>query len=279
MVTRNTIIAVFVIGIIGCTSASKKTENSGSEKSTSVYELVWSDEFDYSGLPDSTKWGYDTEGNEAGWGNKESQWYTEADEENARVEDGVLKITALRKDAGDKQFTSARLLSKADWKYGKFEIRVKLPEGLGTWPAIWMMPGGWSFNDGGWPGVGEIDIMEHVGYDFGTVHGTIHTEAYNHSIGTQQGKSIDVENVSTEFHVYSINWTENEIIWYVDGEEYYQFKNQNKTYKEWPFDKKFHLIMNIAIGGNWGGQKGIDPNLTEATMEIDYVRIYQRKDN
>jgi beta-glucanase (GH16 family) len=276
MILKNITISALFIVIIGCTSASRKSENSGLEKSATGYELVWSDEFNYSGLPDSTKWGFATQGNEAGWGNNELQWYTEANEENTRVENNVLKITALRKDVEGKHFTSARLVSKADWKYGKFEIRAKLPEGRGTWPAIWMMPGGWSFNDGGWPGVGEIDIMEHVGYDFGVVHGTVHTEAYNHSIGTQVGKSLVVENVSTEFHVYAIDWTENEIIWYIDGEEYFRFDNQNKTYKEWPFDKSFHLIMNIAIGGNWGGQKGIDPNLTEATMEIDYVRVYKK---
>lgn len=278
MALKNTISAVFFIGLLGCSPTSKKTEDSGSEKLLNGYELVWSDEFDYKGLPDSTKWGFATQGNESGWGNNELQWYTEARKENARVENDVLKITALRKDEGDKQFTSARLFSKADWKYGKFEIRAKLPEGQGTWPAIWMMPGGWSFNDGGWPGVGEIDIMEHVGYDFGKVHGTVHTEAYNHSIGTQVGKAIAVENVSTEFHVYAIDWTEDEIIWYIDGEEFFRFENENKTYKEWPFDKRFHLIMNIAIGGNWGGTQGIDPNLKEATMEVDYVRVYQRKD-
>jgi beta-glucanase (GH16 family) len=128
---------------------------------------------------------------------------------------------------------------------------------------------------GGWPNSGEIDIMEHVGYDLGTVHGTIHTEAYNHKIGTQRGGSIYVGDAHTEFHVYSIEWTPDEIKWFVDGEEYYSFRNPNLTYKEWPFDQPFFLIMNIAIGGDWGGAQGIDENLTEAVMEVDYVRVIQ----
>ncbi|MGM0621940.1 MAG: family 16 glycosylhydrolase, partial [Bacteroidota bacterium] len=161
------------------------------------------------------------------------------------------------------------------WLYGRIEVKAKLPEGRGTWPAIWMLPTDWEY--GGWPASGEIDIMEHVGYDFGTVHGTIHTEAYNHSIGTQLGKTVDVENVASQFHVYAIDWTEDEIVWYVDGEEYYRVENPDKTYKEWPFDKRFHLILNIAIGGDWGGAQGIDPELSEATMEIDYVRVYKKK--
>ncbi|HBH48951.1 MAG TPA: glycoside hydrolase, partial [Bacteroidales bacterium] len=118
---------------------------------TPRYELVWSDEFDYTGLPDSSKWAYDSEGNSAGWGNNEAQFYTEARIENARVENGILKITAINEKYGDKDFTSARLVSKADWQYAKVEVRAKVPPGRGTWTAIWMMPGGWTFNDGNWP--------------------------------------------------------------------------------------------------------------------------------
>jgi beta-glucanase (GH16 family) len=232
--------------------------------------LVWSDDFEYNGAPDSEKWGYDIGGH--GWGNNELQNYTNS-RTNSFVRDGKLTIKAVKSNGS---WTSARLVTKGkgDWLYGRIEVKAKLPEGRGTWPAIWMLPTDWAY--GGWPASGEIDIMEHVGYDFGTVHGTIHTEAFNHSIGTQLGKSIDVENVSTEFHVYAIDWTEDEIVWYVDGVEYYRIENPNKTYKEWPFDKRFHLILNIAIGGNWGGAQGIDPNLNEATMEIDYVKVFQK---
>jgi beta-glucanase (GH16 family) len=233
--------------------------------------LIWSDDFDYQGEPNTEKWGYDIGGH--GWGNNELQNYTNS-RTNSFVKDGKLTIEAVKSNGS---WTSARLVTKGkgDWLYGRIEVKAKLPEGRGTWPAIWMLPTDWEY--GGWPASGEIDIMEHVGYDFGTVHGTIHTEAYNHSIGTQLGKSIEVKNVSTEFHVYAIDWTEEEIVWYVDGKEYYRVENPNKSYKEWPFDKRFHLILNIAIGGNWGGAQGIDPNLNEATMEIDYVKVFQKE--
>ncbi len=233
--------------------------------------LVWSDEFDYQGEPHPEKWGYDIGG--GGWGNNELQNYT-ASRTNSFVQDGKLTIKAVKSNGS---WTSARLVTKGkgDWLYGRIEVKAKLPEGVGTWPAIWMLPTDWEY--GGWPASGEIDIMEHVGYDFGTVHGTIHTEAYNHSIGTQLGESVEVENVSTQFHVYAIDWTEDEIVWYVDGKEYYRIENPNKTYKEWPFDKRFHLLLNIAIGGNWGGAQGVDPNLNEATMEIDYVKVFQKE--
>jgi hypothetical protein len=190
------------------------------------------------------------------------------------VHDGKLTIKAVKSSGS---WTSARLVTKGkgDWLYGRIEVKAKLPEGVGTWPAIWMLPTDWEY--GGWPASGEIDIMEHVGYDFGTVHGTIHTEAFNHSIGTQLGKSVEVENVSTQFHVYAIDWTEDEIIWYVDGDEFCRIENPKKTYKEWPFDKRFHLLLNIAIGGDWGGAQGVDPNLDEATMEIDYVKVFQKE--
>ncbi|MFW5831934.1 MAG: family 16 glycosylhydrolase [Prolixibacteraceae bacterium] len=233
--------------------------------------LVWQDEFNEAGAPDPGKWSYDIGGH--GWGNQELQTYTNS-RANSFVEDGKLTIRALKTNGS---WTSARLVTKGkgDWLYGRIEVKAKLPSGKGTWPAIWMLPTDWEY--GGWPKSGEIDIMEHVGYDFGNVHGTIHTEAYNHSIGTQKGGSVEVENVASQFHVYAIDWTEDEIIWYVDGEEYYRFENPDKSYKEWPFDKRFHLILNIAIGGTWGGAQGIDPNLKEATMEIDYVRVYKKK--
>ncbi len=233
--------------------------------------LVWSDEFDIPGAPNPEKWGYDTGG--GGWGNNELQTYTDS-RSNSVVKDGKLVIKALKNNGA---WTSARLITKGkgDWLYGRIEVKAKLPEGTGTWPAIWMLPTDWVY--GGWPKSGEIDIMEHVGYDFGKVHGTIHTEAYNHSIGTQLGDVVEVNRVATAFHVYAIDWTENEIIWYVDGDEYFRFENPHKTYREWPFDKRFHLLLNIAIGGNWGGAQGVDPNLKEATMEIDYVKVFKKK--
>ena len=233
--------------------------------------LVWADEFNQAGAPDSNKWGYDIGGN--GWGNQELQNYTDS-RTNSFVKDGKLTIKAVKRNNA---WTSARLVTKGkgDWLYGRIEVKAKLPAGIGTWPAIWMLPTDWEY--GGWPKSGEIDIMEHVGYEVGKIHGTIHTEAYNHSIGTQIGGTIEVTNVASEFHVYAIEWTQEEIVWYVDSKEYFRISNPNRTYKEWPFDKRFHLILNIAIGGTWGGAQGIDPNLEEATMEIDYVRVYKKK--
>jgi beta-glucanase (GH16 family) len=236
---------------------------------TNCSHLVWSDEFETAGAPDATKWNFETGG--GGWGNNELQNYT-ATRNNSYVSDGTLKIHAKKSNS---TWTSARMVTKgkASWKYGRFEIKAKLPAGRGTWPAIWMMPLQSIY--GGWPKSGEIDIMEHVGYDMNRVSGTIHTEAYNHSIGTQKGGNILLTNVDKQFHIYTMEWTETEIKWSADGQQYYSFRNENKTYKEWPFDQLFFLIFNVAIGGSWGGTKGVDTALTEAIMEIDYVRVYR----
>ncbi len=233
--------------------------------------LLWVDEFDYTGAPADDKWGYDIGG--GGWGNNELQTYTD-NRSNSWVEDGKLFIKAI-KSGGN--WTSARLITKqkGDWLYGRVEVKAKLPSGKGTWPAIWMLPTDWEY--GGWPASGEIDIMEHVGYDPNVVHGTIHTQAYHHSMGTQKGGNKNVPDAMNIFNVYAIEWDKEKIEWFINDELYFTFENENKTYKEWPFDKRFHLLLNIAIGGTWGGAQGIDPNLTEATMEVEYVRVYNNK--
>ncbi len=239
------------------------------------YRLVWSDEFDYEGKPDETKWDYMTGG--GGWGNNELQYYTEGD--NAWVEDDKLIIELRKEQKDDNNYTSTRLVTKdlAEWKYAKIEVRAKLPSGVGTWPAIWMMPANDAY--GTWPNSGEIDIMEHVGYDQGTVHATIHTEAYYHGKNTQKGGQIAVADCSDEFHVYSVEWLPDKMSFCMDGEEYFSYKPTDyvadPTSAEWPFDESFYLIMNIAMGGNWGGSKGIDETLESARMEVDYVRVYQ----
>jgi len=243
-------------------------------------KLVWSDEFDYTGLPNSAKWGYDV--GATGWGNQELQDYTSHRLENARVQDGQLIIEARRDGPKNQPYTSARLVSKGkgDWTYGRFEVRAKLPSGRGTWPAIWMLPTLKSYGDVGWPDNGEIDIMEHVGFDPDVIHGSAHTRAYYHSIGSQKTAAITVPNSRTQFNVYAVEWTPEEIRWYVNGNQYFAFKNERLTnqsadYKQWPFDKPFHLILNIAIGGTWGGAQGIDDSIWPQRMEIDYVRVYQ----
>jgi len=236
------------------------------------YQLVWSDEFDYTGLPNTDKWGYDVGG--TGWGNGELQYYTSSRLENARVENGNLVIEAKLESYGGCSYTSARLVTrgKGDWLYGKIEVRAKLPSGKGSWPAIWMLPTDWEY--GGWPSSGEIDIMEHVGYDETTIYGTVHTSAYNHTLGTQVGSNTQVADCETEFHVYAIEWDEYRIKFYVDDTRYLTFYNQN-TWETWPFDKRFHLILNIAVGGSWGGSQGVDNSIFPTSMLVDYVRVYQ----
>ncbi len=259
-------------------SVTKKSENKeiSQQITQQNWKLVWADEFDKNGLPDTTRWNYDTRGNSYGWGNNEAQWYTVARQENARIENGILKITAIKEPTQGKNYSSARLTTKnkGDWKYGKIEVRAKLPAGNGTWPAIWMLPTEYKYGD--WPKCGEIDIMEHVGFDPDTVFSTVHTGKFNHMIGTQVGKRTGLPTATTEFHVYTTEWDENEIRSYVDGKHYFAFKNNGEGFEEWPFDQPFHLILNLAIGGGLGGQKGIDDSKFPHTFEIDYVRIYQK---
>ena len=240
------------------------------------WKLIWSEEFDYTGFPDSTKWSYDTEGNVYQWGNNEAQYYTSGRKENAWVSDGVLRITALKEPMEGRSYTSARLITKGkgDWLYGRFEIRAKLPTGRGTWPAIWMLPTDWEYGD--WPKSGEIDIMENVGDDPDTIVGSSHTEKYNHAIGTQKNAKIACPDCYKAFHVYALEWEEDEYRLYVDDQLYFTFKNEGTGYEVWPYDKRFHILLNLAIGGNWGGQNGIDDSLFPHVFEIDYVRVYKK---
>lgn len=237
-------------------------------------KLVWSDEFNYSGFPDSTKWNYDVGGH--GWGNNELQYYTSRRLENARVENGHLTIEARKENFQGKDFTSARLVTKgrADWKYGRFEIKARLPKGLGSWPAIWMLS---SITPLKWPDDGEIDIMEHVGYDHGKIHASTHSKDYNHIINTQKTAIIDVPDCSEKFHVYALDWTADTIKILVDNKVYFSFGNEHKGKGAWPFDTPFYLLLNIAVGGNWGGMKGLDNKTLPWKMEVDYVRVYQRE--
>ena len=259
------------------------------------WRLVWSDEFDYNGLPDAKKWDYDVGGQ--GWGNKELQFYTARRKENARVENGHLIIEARKESWEGRDYTSARLVSrgKGDWTYGRFEVRAKLPSGRGTWPAIWMLPTGWTY--GRWPRSGEIDIMEHVGFDPDVIHVSIHTEAYNHVINTQKTAQLKVPGSRTEFNVYAVEWTPDEIRGFVNDQLCFTFRNERLAssnealtksderlttradYRQWPFDQPFHLLLNLAVGGTWGGQQGVDTNIWPQRLEIDYVRVYQRGAN
>lgn len=239
------------------------------------WKMVWSEEFNYSGLPDPQKWEYDTAGNSFGWGNNEKQFYTSADSRNAWVNNGVLTITALKDSIGGKKYSSCRLRTKGkgDWLYGRFEIRAKNPTGIGTWPAIWMLPTDGVY--GKWPACGEIDIMENVGYDPDTIVGSSHTKKYNHSIGTQKNAKVYCPTNYTQFHVYALEWEPDEFRLYLDNKHYFTFANEKTGFEVWPYDKRFHILLNLAIGGNWGGKKGINDSLFPHKFEIDYVRVYQ----
>ncbi|PXX98061.1 glycoside hydrolase [Marinifilum breve] len=254
-----------------------KRDKSKQNNAIKEYQLVWSDEFDYKGLPDSAKWIYDTEGNSNGWGNNELQHYTQDRKENAWVENGVLHITALQESIEGKDYSSARLNSKSDWLHGKIEVRAKLPNGRGTWPAIWMMPGDWSFQDGNWPDIGEIDIMEHVGHDKGVIHASAHSKDYQWQKGTQQTAIINIPDATENFHSYILEWSEDIMKCYVDEQLFFEYKNEGLGESKWPYTKPFYLILNVAVGGAWGSVKGIDKEAFPQTMEVDFVRVYQKK--
>ncbi|MCL4127244.1 UNVERIFIED_CONTAM: hypothetical protein GTU68_017803 [Idotea baltica] len=235
------------------------------------YSLVWSDEFNYKGKPDSTKWGY----NYGFIANKEEQYYTDS-LKNARVEEGHLIIEAHKEKRKTGKYTSARLTTKdlASWKYGRIDVRAKLPKGVGMWPAIWML--GENRKQVGWPEAGEIDIMEHVGFNNDFIFGTVHTKTYNHTKNTEKGKSVLIDRPYDEFHEFTLDWTPEKMDFILDGKVYNSFKNENKTTAEWPFDQKFYLILNVAVGGMLGGQKGIDDDVFPQQMLVDYVRVYQK---
>ncbi len=238
----------------------------------SKWKLMWSEEFNYTGLPDTSKWNYDIGGH--GWGNNELQYYTKASASNVEVSNGTLKLRALREKMEGKEFTSARIVTrdKADFTYGKIEIRAKLPKGRGLWPAIWML--GKNVNTVDWPECGEIDIMEHVGFEKDSVFGTVHTRSYNHVIGTQKTKKAFIADPYGSYHLYSIEWTPEKMDFFLDDKLFNHFRNEHKTVAEWPFDYPFYLVLNIAVGGNLGGMKGVDETVFPATLEVDYVRVY-----
>lgn len=238
---------------------------------------AWSDEFDVNGLPNNQIWGYDVGG--GGWGNNELQNYTANDADNARVENGKLIVTAIKEVSGTRQYSSARLVTKGkkDMKFGRLEIKAKIPAGLGSWPALWMLASQTTYGTTFWPDQGEIDIMEHVGYDPAVVHASVHTNIFNHILGTQKTAKTTVPTFNSAFHVYRLDWTPDEIKAFIDDKEFFVFKRQGVLWQEWPFNQPQHLLVNIAVGGNWGGVKGIDDTIFPISMELDYVRYYALK--
>lgn len=267
--------APFIVSLLLLGTGCVENDPEDPADNDGTWTLVWSDEFDMEALPDATKWGYDA--GDHGWGNQELQNYLAADERSARGTGGHLVITASVDSSGaEKVYRSARLVTKnkGDWTYGRIEVRARLPRGRGTWPAIWMLPTDNAY--GGWPNSGEIDIMEHVGFDPTRVHGTVHTGAFNHTRGTQVGDNRIVPTALDSFHVYAAEWHEDRIDFFIDNEKYFTFANSGNGPAEWPFNRRFHLVLNIAVGGSWGGQQGVDDTVFPQELRVDYVRVYRK---
>ena len=229
-------------------------------------KLVWSDEFNVDGAPDASKWTHEIGTGDGGWGNNELQYYTNR-RENSEVSNGTLKIHLIKEPYQGSTFTSARLVTKGkfDFKYGKIEFRAKIPTGKGTWPALWML--GANIDTVPWPSSGEIDVMEHVGNQQNRIFSTLHYP--EHSGGNAVGGQVMLPTASTEFHVYSAEWTPSTLVFSVDDKPFFTFNNSSSL----PFNHNYFIIMNMAMGGNFGG--AIDPSIQGATFEIDYVRVYQ----
>lgn len=226
---------------------------------------------------DGTKTRIDSEINWAtgtGWGNNEHQQYTN-EPKNVRIEDGHLIIEAHKEDYRGSRYTSSRPKTKNSWKYGRFEIKARLPQGRGTWAAIWGLPTDWTY--GNWPKSGEIDIVEHVGYNEGHVVSSVHTERLSGNIGnSDQQNSITLEDACSEFYEYALEWDLESLQVFADDSLIFKFDKQDSDWVRWPFDQRFHFLMNIAVGGNWGGAQGIDDSIFPTRMEIDYIRVYQK---
>jgi beta-glucanase (GH16 family) len=242
------------------------------------YKLVWSDEFDRGTAPDPAKWSYDTEANKLRWWHGEAQYYSANRRENARIENGHLVIEVRHEDLrqmpdyAGQHYTSARLITrgKGEWTYGFFEIHAKLPYNRGGWPAIWLL-------GPSWPKGGEIDIMEQLGFDPTTIYGTLHSPYTVTEHVTQHGIT-KVPTSCLAFHDYQAEWTPAGITIAVDGRSYAHIdRPASATPYNWPFDTPEFLILNFAMGGGWAGQKGIDDAALPARMEVDYVRVYQKK--
>lgn len=237
------------------------------------YHLVWNDEFDEGVTLNPTHWTHEVKS--SGWVNNELQNYvnhqTSSGSVVTEIKDGALQIHCFKE--GGKVY-SGRVYAhvKEGWKYGYIEGRIKLPKGKGTWPAFWMMP----VNYTGWPDSGEIDIMEEVGYHPNYVSSSLHANAHVHTNNTQVTKEMYCAGAEGEFHVYAIEWTHEKITTFVDGKELLTYANRGLGHDDWPYDAPFYVILNLAWGGSWGGAQGVDESALPATMEIDYVRVFQK---
>ncbi|MBR9919219.1 MAG: family 16 glycosylhydrolase [Bacteroidetes bacterium] len=243
------------------------------------WTIAWSDEFETDGLPDTSKWTFDI--GDWGWGNNELQYYTANRLENARVENGLLHIEARREDLG-KGWSSARLTTrgKVAFKYGRIEFRAKVPKEKGNWAAGWTLGDNY-VDELSWPYCGEIDILESVGYEIddnsgdGKAHASIHCGAYYFKLGNQPTAVTEVANMNEAFHTYSVDWSPEGITAAVDGETYFTYEDISNDLA-WPFDQPQNIILNLAMGGGWGGQKGMDESVDSQSFIVDYVRVYEK---
>jgi len=287
-IIRTHLILMLLATTLGCTEDVEKNDGIIDEEENEVlqWELVWADEFESEEI-DESKW------NKLrwrpGWVNNEQQAYTERNT-NLYIDNGNLVIQGLIEPgyygtdytgtAYNSDYTSGRMNTddKVSWTYGRFDIRAKLPKGKGSWPAIWML--GENISTVGWPNCGEIDIMEHVGFDDGRIHASIHTEDYNHMNNTQKSGSTFIETATDSFHIYSLEWSPTYLRYLIDNESYFFVYNaSNGDVAKWPFDEPQYIILNLAIGGDWGAIQGIDPSAFPMKMLVDYVRVYKMSEN
>jgi len=277
---------LILFSLFACSDSGSKNISDESIIQDLEWNEVWSDEFDGESL-DENKWNILQW--RPGWVNNELQAYTSRDT-NVFIDNGNLVLQGLIEPgyygtdytgAGyNADYTSGRVNTddKINWTYGRFDIRAKLPKGRGSWPAIWML--GENISTVGWPNCGEIDIMEHVGFEEGMIHGSIHTEDYNHSINTQRSGAKFVSTATDSFHTYSLEWGPTYLRYLIDDESYFfVYNDSNGDVGRWPFNEPQYLILNLAIGGDWGGVEGVDPTAFPMRMLVDYVRVYKRSEN
>jgi len=249
-------------------SAGGAAGQTGVAGAPSGWVLNWSDEFNGTGLVNSADWGYEV----GKVRNNEAQYYTNAKTANARMEEGMLVIEALKETTADSSYTSASINTrgKHTFLYGRLDVRAKIPIGKGTWPAIWLLA-----TSGGWPKGGEIDVMENVGFEPNIVHATVHTGADPNG---NNNKYVTIDGLKDNFYVYSLEWTASQLDFFIDGTKIYTYANDGKNNTDtWPYSKPFYLLLNLAIGGSWGGQQGIDDTLFPHRFYIDYVRYYTKQ--
>ncbi len=287
-IIRTHLILMLLATTLGCTEDVEKNDGIIDEEENEVlqWELVWADEFESETINESKwnklRW-------RPGWVNNEQQAYTDRDI-NLYLDDGNLVIQGLIEPGYygtdytgttyNSDYTSGRMNTddKVSWTYGRFDIRAKLPKGKGSWPAIWML--GENISTVGWPNCGEIDIMEHVGFDDGRIHASIHTEDYNHMNNTQKSGSTFIETATDSFHIYSLEWSPTYLRYLIDNESYFfVYNGSNGDVAKWPFDEPQYIILNLAIGGDWGAIQGIDPSAFPMKMLVDYVRVYKMSEN